>query len=68
MVCNEVGNKCLGAIKYGEFYDKLGSYTSEVGVHSTELVYYLVPHNFVISAFCLLDCVTQTVSKLITEM
>jgi hypothetical protein len=54
LACDEFGNKYLGVIKYDEFYDKQGSYTSEEGPHSTELVDYLVSHNFVISAFCLL--------------
>lgn len=71
MVCNEADNKYSGAIKYGEFYEKLGRYTSEEGVHSTELVDYLVSQNFVFSAFCLLDCVINSshkVTTLITEM
>jgi hypothetical protein len=72
-VCNEVGNKYLGAIKYGEFYDKLGNYTCGKGIRSTELVDYLVSHNFVFSAFCL-DYVIRAfnsshrVSTLMTEM
>jgi hypothetical protein len=74
LACNEVGNKYSGAIKYGEFYDKLGSYTSEEGLHFTEIVDYLVSYNFVISAFCVLDCVIRAfissyrVSTLITKM
>lgn len=74
MVCNEAGNKYSGAIKYGEFYDKLGRYASEEGVHSTELVDYLVSQNFLFSAFGLLDCVIRAFSSshkvitLITEM
>jgi hypothetical protein len=40
LACNEVGNRYSGAVKYGEFYDKLGSYACEKGIHSTELVDY----------------------------